>query len=114
MGCCTDCYELIADACTGLTLTVATSFTEDDEYIVWVTDKFGNIDQQTVTVDANGDFTLDLALFTDSGYGFNPYSGSFFLTVSTSATQDTGEIITIGGENYTCIKLNFKNITSTN
>ena len=113
MACCEDCKELIFDSCLD-SISFDTDLTADDTYYFWITDKFDNKQIQEIVIGANGLVTVDLTLFHEGGLEFNEFAGSFFVTCSTSESEETNEVMTIAGEQYTCIKIDFKNIVSTN
>lgn len=104
---CDLCYEMTVEACYSA-LFVEAGLTPATSYTAWIEDKNERLYTQTVTTDAGGDFTLDLSAF-DEGM-FNAFSGSYLLTVSTSATSQTIEELTIQGQAYQCIKVSFQDI----
>lgn len=113
MACCEDCKELVFDSCQE-NISILTDLTENDLYYFYFTDKFGNIQIQNVVAGTEGLLTFNLTLFFEGGLEFNEFAGSFFVSCSTSESEDTGEVMTIAGEQYTCIKIDFKNISSAN
>ena len=104
---CDLCYEMTGEACYSA-LFFEAGLTPSTAYTVWIEDKNEHLYTQSVTTDSGGDITLDLTDF-DEGM-FNAFSGSYIVTVSTSATSQTIEELTIQGQAYQCIKVTFQDI----
>jgi len=96
---CDECYELSASDC--LPITIATSLTPTTVYWLICTDKFDNRYDVQVTIDANGDFTIDPDDFPSQL--FNKYAGKFTFILSVSAINVTAVQFSVSGATYSCV-----------
>lgn len=101
---CDLCYNVKVLSCTD-TIEINAGLTPSTQYTVFLEDNHSNIYTRTLTTDGSGAFTLTVSDFPDGM--FNAYSGSYEVSVSTSATEDTSEELTIEGSSYYCILLTF-------
>jgi len=96
---CDECYELSASDC--LPITIATSLTPTTVYWLICTDKFDNRYDVQVTIDANGDFTIDPDDFPSQL--FNKYAGKFTFVLSVSSVTVTPVQFSVSGATYSCV-----------
>lgn len=104
---CGSCYEMDGVACYGI-LTVVAGLDADTEYTIFVQDRHGAYEKQTVTTDASGDFVLDLSAFPDGM--FTEFSGCYTLIASLNALLPVPEVMVVGYEEFSCIKVKFLSI----
>lgn len=104
---CDLCYELTAVSCYGQ-LRLDIGQMANRVMTAFVEDKFGNFFAQGVLTDGIGSITLQMADFPEGM--FNPYSGIYTVSISTSSLQSTYENMTIEGDNYNCIKVKFVDV----
>jgi hypothetical protein len=95
-------------ACYSIASFVA-GLTADTDYTIFVTDRHGNLYRQDITTDGAGNFDLDLTLF-DEGM-FTADSGCYTLQASLNDLVPIPEIMIVGYQEYTCIKISFLDIT---
>jgi len=100
---CSECYVLSAVTCYG-SVKLPVSLTANHAYHVFLEDMHGHLYHQAVTSDSSGNITVDLNAIDRE---FNAFSGSFDITISTSATTNTAESFTISATAYNCIRLSF-------
>ena len=101
---CDTCQQLTVKACeTQYELT--TGLTPATLYTVALHAANGNTYLQEITSDANGDITIDAALFPEGA--FVPESGGYIVKVYADDSLGTPLTITVGLTQYTCINLNF-------
>ncbi len=103
---CDICKELEFEACIDIIILQA-GVTPSTEFTVWIKDKSDHSYTTTVSSGIDGSLTINMTDFTDKGLIFTSSSGTFELSLSTSDTEDTGETITIDGDEYPCITLSF-------
>lgn len=104
---CDSCYEMDYIACYSQVSFIA-GLTPITEYTIFVRDRHGNFFTQEVVTDADGNFELDTTLFPEGM--FNQYSGTYEISASLSPLFTTSETMTIGYEEFNCIKINFHNV----
>lgn len=100
---CSECYVLSAVTCYG-SVKLPVGLTANHAYHVNITDMHGHVYTQAVTSDSSGDIIVDLDAMDRE---FTAFSGSFEITISTSATTNTAESFTISATAYNCIRLSF-------
>jgi hypothetical protein len=110
---CDLCYEYLLDACQD-SYYLNLNLDEDGTVMVVTEDNHGHIYTTTQTPDENGGVTLTASNFP-AGM-FNPYSGSYTLTVNIDGEFDGTpiEMMPNGEGPYECIKLIFKDVTVVN
>ena len=104
---CSLCYHLKAQSCYG-SLHITAGLTHNHSYTVFLEDHHGHFHTQSVTSDNSGNFSLDLTAFPEGM--FTAFSGTYELSVSTSAVSSTYETITIAAATYDCIAIDFVDV----
>lgn len=100
---CSECYVLSAVTCYGF-VKLPVGLTQSTAYHVFLEDMHGHLYHQAVTSDSGGNLTVNLDAIERE---FTAFSGSFDITISTSATTNTAEAFTISATSYNCITLSF-------
>ena len=101
---CGSCFEQDWIACYGI-LTIEAGLDADTGYTIFIQDRHGNYYSQAVTTDSDGAFTVDLTAFDEAI--FHKDSGCWTITASLNALVNEPEIMVIGYQEFTCVKVNF-------
>jgi len=104
---CDLCKELEFPACSD-EITLVAGMTPSFDYYTWLRDRNGHSYNIYTPSDGSGSIAVALSSFV-SLYNivFTSDSGVWELTISDNEGDDTGEIITINGEEYPCLLLSF-------
>lgn len=105
---CDLCYEVTVPACQD-TYNIPAGLTPDTYYTLILEDSNGNIYNNLSTTLPDGSFLLTTSEFPDGM--FNEWSGSYRITFSLGVgivTEGDAEL-TIDGNTYFCIVMNFVN-----
>lgn len=97
---CSECLEASYPICCDFEVDIGIA---DDDYWVWITDKFNNVYKREVTV-FNGSFGISVEDFIE---GLFTENNKYTLNISTSETVNTREEFTSGYSSYTCLVFDF-------
>ena len=75
---CNNIFEQQIGNCVSGNLHSFAKLEANQEYVLSIKDKFGNIFNQDIVADVNGEFDLNVDSLPQNL--FNPYAGNFFLT----------------------------------
>jgi hypothetical protein len=109
---CDECYTLTMEECDNeIHFTIPLeSFTE---YIIKITDELGNSYKQTATSDVDGHISFDLTNILLPEGLFTAHGGLYEVTFRLPLTPNVNESFIVDTVEYTCININFENITAT-
>ena len=102
MESCDQCAKLEFDACDSV-IQISTGL-DSGTYELWLKDRYNDYHTQTVTVNANGDASIDLTAFD---IAFTPHSGNVEISFREIGVYNIDLMLNIEGNSYDCIILSF-------
>jgi len=109
---CDTCERLTLPACDVLYSIVA-GLEGNTEYFVSMEDMFNRMYTQSVTTDANGDFSIDASATEFPAGFFTPEAGGLTIKVFLDEELTDQQDIVNNGTQYTCIQLAFQYVVTT-
>ena len=110
MEICDECYDVVICSCENFCLAPDGGITAGEDYILTLIDKFGDEYTQEITATAYATLCVDVSQFPD-GF-FNPFAGSWEITLATALDPGTDIQVVYGSISYTCISLRAKTCSS--
>lgn len=100
---CDSCYEITKEYCDPITISSGLIPVGYETVYLQIIDHFTTRRSQEITIDAEGEFTVDETLLPDNF--FNPYAGKFELYLSLDEDGLYPIDLTFSDVNYKCIML---------
>jgi hypothetical protein len=106
---CDECYQFTLSELPATSIIIKGGLTPTTNYILKVTDKFGNkYSSTTQSTDGSGNLTVTLGASFPPQF-FNRNAGTFRFEVSKTAMPWAPETVTFNSIGYTCVLVDFVN-----
>lgn len=103
---CSECYEHNVSYCPD-EINISAGLTPSDTLYLWIRDKFNNIWDDIITVNADGSFDINMSNFPTGM--FTPSFGSIDIFLTTDAKGQSVQEMSFDTQEYNCLILTVDN-----